>query len=383
MESETIIISGKPNNNGKCATKQSQQQHRIKITKRKANKNRNGKNGNKNKNRNANAVRIGPGRPADTYRNSVLYPELKLGARIPSLFPLPTIIHNAKYVISYIVGATTNFCWCFRPFYISDTSENRSSFYYNANANLDGATATGWMQGNLSAQLPPNIASAYRLVSASVTTVARTKLMDLAGRMGQAIHTDAFSMSPVINTNNTTFSISDPEFNSAAVTENSMHSAVAVIEPGVSLRSIYLPFDPSFYNFIPINKTRAGMTAGSSFPDDFVFCGYGTGLTAGTVVEHTINVNFELEPHGSAFSLSLAKRCEEIKSAEKSMEGVHATVKNATDVIKQASEGIIKLGAEYDSQVARMQQRFKGLRVKDLTEMMNIKSGKFYFKDEF
>lgn len=255
-------------------------------------------------------------------------------------------MHSAKYLVSYQVGSNTNFSWFFRPFYLgNNVNGDYSTFLYNPNSTLDGTTVSGYNVGKMSAQLPDNIASAYRLVSASVTTVARTKLMDLSGRIAQAIHTDANIQAPIPNSTTSPFSISttESEFNSASVTENSMHCVSQVITPGVSLRSIYLPFDPTFYQFLPLGRTRSYATA----TDDFFFVGYGTGLTAGTVIEHTIHLNFELEPHGTAFSLSLAKRCEEVKTAEKSMESVHSSVPNATTV--QADGMPPSLGLDFNN----------------------------------
>jgi len=341
QSTDTIVISNnrKPDNDKPKRKRKNKkvdkcnQDQRIKITHTDNNNNRRSKLNNKNANKYNGVIKQLPGRIADNYRNSVLYPEAKLSARIPSLFPLPTIMHSAKYLVSYQVGSTTNYSWFFRPFYLGDSVNGDSStFLYNANSTLDGTTLTGYSVGKMSAQLPEKIASAYRLVSASVTTAARTKLMDLSGRIAQAIHTDANSQNPIPNNTAGTFSISssEAEFNSASVTENSMHCVSQVITPGVSLRSIYLPFDPTFYQFQPLNRTRSNPVAN----DDFFFVGYGTGLTAGTVIEHTINLNFELEPHGTAFSLSLAKRCEEVKSADKSMESIHASVANASSVAK-------------------------------------------------
>jgi len=269
-----------------------------------------------------------------------MHPEWKLDAQIPSMFPLPTIPYKAVYTITYNVGASGNVAWVYRPVYLSDTTTNSSTFYYNANANLDGTTATGWNVGKMIPTVPPGVASAFRIVSASVVTSVRGVITNLSGRLATAIHTDSCTMTPIVNTTSTTFSISDAEYNTAAITDNSQHMAYCYVSPSAAVRSIYLPFDPSFHNFLPVNTSRLNLSP--TTPDDFIFIGYGSGLAAGSTVEHRIYVNYELEPHGTPFNLSLAKTCEDRKDSSKSMKEIADNVANAStagtlDMISNAS----------------------------------------------
>lgn len=289
------------------------------------------------------------GSATSNYVRSVLQPELKLSARIPSLFALPTIALQQVTTLQFNVGSTGNFNFLYRPVFCCDdtASGNKSTFYYNNNCNFDAVTASGYIQAPMPPAIPSNVASAYRLVSASLLMYVNGALINMKGRMGLAIHTDNFSGTPVANTNTTTFGISSPEFNSITISQTSMHYSEAAVLPGNALRAVYLPFDPTFLQFLPINSRRADLT--SIVPDEFMFIGYGVGLNPGDNVQFRLHLNYEFEPHGSAFPLALAQRTHEKGSAESAISSVASEVVNGTSVTTSDSSKTIEINKMLNS----------------------------------
>lgn len=291
------------------------------------------------------------------YAMSLMKPSLKLGAQIPSLFPLPTIVYRQVHNVSYTVGNLGQFFFVFRPFYLCDTVTDRTPFLYQANAPLT-TNIQPFLPGTMKYGIPTGTASAYRLVSCSVETRVNTPLANIQGRFAQAIHTDDASFAPQPNG---AVAINLPaEYDSKLTVDGSMHLANAKVGIDNALESVYLPFDTSFLNFLPMNRTRLDMSV--SAPDEFLIMGYGVGIYPGSTIEHRIYTNYELEPHSTSFIANLAQQPDDTMDAESVLKGISDLNINATRYVN-------------DNLVNLQKPRFRKGKAQQLLSDANILSG--------
>jgi len=95
------------------------------------------------------------------------------------------------------------------------------------------------------------------------------------------------------------------QFTVAANVDNALYYHKANITDLQGTRAIYFPFDPSFENFTPTNKSHS-ITNSQTGGDEFFFIYYITGAPSGAAFNLEITYNIELEPNVGNYTADLA-----------------------------------------------------------------------------
>jgi len=236
----------------------------------------------------------------DSYQRALLVPERAQTARIPGMFPLETNVYHRKFSFVANANATGNLAWVINPYCLFEASSNGSYIFINNDSTLDLLTTGGtkWQASNNFSNLPSGQVSSYRLVSASLIVSPQVNQNTAQGyiaggittRSGQTVQapTTAFPAGvgalAIFGAINTIRNSVDQD----------MYYQKTSVTTSLSSRWIYMPFDPSFFQFVPINQVRDGLFGNKA--DEFYWTGYATGLAASTPLNFEINMNFELEP---------------------------------------------------------------------------------------
>lgn len=220
------------------------------------------------------------------YLETLLYPEKCTGIRLPSKNSFPSCPFHMKYSFNITTNTSGNFLFFMQPFYLSNTGTNTTA-YLNSAATLTGnvidTTAADYVPINVGQNIPA-IYNQYRVVSGSITFIARNAELYKSGTISGGI-----SMDNVIRVNtigSTTPSIASgltySLFNNV---DNCVKSQSNEIHEG--LRMLYFPWDPTSDNYAsPDFTTVSGQ--------GFTWICYGMGLQASTnCIRCEINLNYE------------------------------------------------------------------------------------------
>jgi len=266
-----------------------------------------------------------------SYEKALLYPEYALDAKIPGAFPLPTLAYHKKFTLTVPTGAsgvgTGLLSWCINPITWGVSTANASTFWFNNDPTQDLITAgyNKWQAAPILSSLgiPASTFTAARLVSASMVVTPIVSINTAEGFVAGCVTTrgaiapDAQTSGfPTGTGSNTVFGNN----NVMAAVDSGMYYQSQQISINNSLRFIYVPFDPSFNQFIGTGGSRYAMFG--DYSDDFYWYGYINGTAASTNVNFEFYLNFELEPDVEVFVQALACPCSSSEKTEKVLEQI-------------------------------------------------------------
>jgi len=122
---------------------------------------------------------------------------------------------------------------------------------------------------------------------------------------------------------------------SKATIDQSMFYTTATVQSLQNMRHLYVPLDPTFEAFFPINNTKFQTFGG----DNFWFVGYATGLgTTPVPFVFDVYANYELEPDGGSFLENFAVATNEKGTAQAKIEKIDLS----TDLLANVSSDVMK-----------------------------------------
>jgi hypothetical protein len=237
-----------------------------------------------------------------SYARALVCPEHAENAKIPSIFPLPTVSCRKKLTIPFtasvagVPALSTNsgkFCLAWNPFYVNDTSTAFTELFINNSGLLNLNTVenvTGFTATPLNFGVSPGIFNEYRLVSASMSIVPQVAMTSGQGLICGGAYVTPQQANAVAN-NTQTFIM--PEITISSNIDNAMYFSRANVTSLQGLRMVYFPVDPTYESFVPFGNTHG--SAGGTHTD-FFFVAYGTGLPSGANLTLELTVNYEAIP---------------------------------------------------------------------------------------
>ncbi len=241
-----------------------------------------------------------------SYLKSLIFPETSMDAKIPSVYPLPTLSYKLKTTIQFTTNAAGNAAVLINPWYLP--TDNFSSFILINNAgalDLNGAGTSNFTAYPMTPRVDSTNISAYRLVSASVTCFSVNPAISRSGVIRGGIVTRAGQVGSYLTLSGGGVSTNNPFGGNCAISTNIdqvMYCQTADVSAGEAFRAIYLPFDPTFEMFVEVNRSRA--QALNQEQDDFYWNFYCRGA-ANQPFQLEINYNFELEPNMESFTATM------------------------------------------------------------------------------
>jgi hypothetical protein len=242
-----------------------------------------------------------------SYARAILVPECVYQAKIPSIFPQPTISIHKHMTIPFTTSTNGLAAFIINPYIYLDTTTNASytgvAINNSALLSLNTAeTVTGYSGLKQNFGLLASVLQEYRLVSASVTIVPQSSVTNSQGTIA----------SGVLNVNGQTpFTVGvggnfplGGALTIAANVDNSLYYQKANVSAMESLRMIYFPLDPSYENYLNINNTHgvgqpSQPASGNNTVvpgSDFWWVGYITGTAASAPFVFELDFNFEALP---------------------------------------------------------------------------------------
>jgi len=245
----------------------------------------------------------------DTYINSILYPETVLGAKVPTLFPIPTASFQMHLTnASQNVNSQGNLAWTWNPFWLTDASANgaveNTTFYVNNNTALNGTSSQAFFLPTslLYNQIPAGVYGSYRVVSASIVVSYIGRLDAASGTLGIGVGVNNAGVGVPQPVTSTTSDPGSLPFSIFSQVDNLFFKERGPAVNGV--RAIYFPLDDTYVDFHPLYTASAGpgTTLLNCYNTGFYFAGYAQGLIPGagsgssstnSVLRFDMYINFE------------------------------------------------------------------------------------------
>jgi hypothetical protein len=296
------------------------------------------------------------GKAIDSYAYALCLPERTNNAKIPGLYPIPTVSYHKTVNIPFVVSsagvnplAGTNSgkaVIAVNPYFLTETGVNYSTVLINNSSNLTlianenvtgyGSYATNW-------GITAGLFQAYRLVSFSIVIEPQMSIQIASGRIAGGIMSITGQAGGGFASGTTSGTFFFPSSTIAANVDNAMYYHEANLTALESIRCTYFPIDPSFLEFIPLNQTH-GSNGGINPSDDFYFMYYISGAPAGASFNLRLTANFELEPSLITFSSDIATA---YKGDEVALNVVSSLAKNP-ELIQQSEVNIDRIVANED-----------------------------------
>jgi hypothetical protein len=230
------------------------------------------------------------------YINSLLYPEISMGCKLPTLFPIPSSAFQMHFVASGIPSnASGHLGWTWNPFFLQDAGAavQLSTFFVDNNAGYTSNAPDPNFNSTLIAynQIPVGVYGSYRVVSASLVVSYVGRMDIVSGTIGMGIGLNNSGVAPPLGAG-----IPDPQssiFAISAQVDNMYFRERTQAANG--LRGIYFPIDDKYTYFLPINTLAGpGATLSNCYNSGFYFAGYAVSLPASTVsLRFDMYVNYE------------------------------------------------------------------------------------------
>jgi len=230
-----------------------------------------------------------------SYARAVVIPEYAKGAKIPSIFPQPTASLHKHITVPIVTNASGKAAILWNPFFLSDTSYNRTQLLLDNAVGLDlinSELVSGYTAIKTDFGIPINIINTYRLVSASMTIVPQMSIQTAQGSIGGGVYQIGSDLSAAGYVAASTGIFVLPQMTVAANIDNLLYFKKANLTALESIRHIYFPLDPSYEIYVKGNSSH-----GINDPTDFVFAYYITGAPASANFNLELYVNYEYIPN--------------------------------------------------------------------------------------
>jgi hypothetical protein len=277
------------------------------------------------------------------YLKALVCPEFAHNAKIPALYPLPTLSCIQRTTIAFTTNTSGNAAVLINPWFLSYATNVFSWILINNDNNLDlnGAGTSFFNPRSMVSKVPNGDIAAYRLVSASVRCYSAAAAVNRGGiiKGGIFTRTDQVEKYPVSSTGNNPFG---GNAGIASVIDQAMYCVTANVTDGEMFRAIYMPFDPTFEMFLEPDTGR-----GSAFNnncDDFFWNFYVRGPASQPMVLE-ICWNWEMEPKQESFTQLLVSKSTENNSAkDKSLQAAGNNDRTMTQAMKDS--GVVEKMSE-------------------------------------
>jgi hypothetical protein len=201
-----------------------------------------------------------------------------------------------KSTIKFATNTLGNAAILINPWYLA---ENNTNFTWVLINNGNPLTLNGAGTANFTAianaqnqKINPSVASAYRLVSASLHIYPEMSINTAQGYIAGGVVTRATQAERYTATSSL-INVFDGNAEIASSIDQCMYYEKAQLGSQAGIRSIYVPFDPTFEMFVGLNNGRESAMATC---DAFFWNYYVTGTQPGANMVLEIFYNFELEP---------------------------------------------------------------------------------------
>jgi len=292
-----------------------------------------------------------------SYAKALVVPERATDAKIPGLYPIPTVSYHKRITVPMTVSAagsnpitgvnSGNAAIIFNPFFVVDGTSTNSWLLLNNSSNLTLLTPEvtyGYTSLPINFGIPAGTFSAYRLVSCSFSIVPQMSLQTAQGTIAGGIMTQTGQITNgYSSTGNSPFS---GNFTVASNIDNALYYHRANITALEGTRAIYFPFDPSFENFTPINVTHGATNSNQpgAGGDDFYFVYYITGAQSGARFNLEISYNIEFEPNVGNYTADIS----DSYSGNEVVQNVTRSLAKNKELIQQVSPNTDMLAAMED-----------------------------------
>lgn len=243
------------------------------------------------------------------YIDAILYPETVIGARIPTVFPVPSSAFQIHLNTTLSTGADGNIAWVWNPVFMQDAGlgtgvASYTSYFVNNSGTLAAPIGSSsnnnfFAKGIGYDSLPAGVYGSYKLVSASLVLSYIGRIDASSGVICAAIGLNNQSNigGPAIVGNGSNVDAASAIFGNFNLIDNLFYASRSQAINGT--RSIYFPIDAKYLNFYQIATSTAAVSLNLTHVNGFYFCGYGSGLPASTAclrADFYINIETVVQP---------------------------------------------------------------------------------------
>jgi hypothetical protein len=295
------------------------------------------------------------------YINSLLYPEVSMGCKLPTLFPIPSSAFQMHFVATGIpTNSYGNLGWTWNPYFLQDAAATTaySTFFVNTSGTYQGGAPDNNFNAQLISynQIPSGVYGSFRVVSASIVVSYIGRMDIVSGTIGMGIGLNNSGVAPPLGSG-----APDPQsaiFGVTAQVDNLYFKERTPAANGI--RGIYFPIDDKYTYFLPLNTlTGPGATLTNCYNTGFYFAGYANGLPASTVsLRFDMYVNYEAmvipgfnnfipTTPGNSSSIDVMQTAANVINENK-LKVLHAGSDTADMATNIASVGVLRSLAESD-----------------------------------
>lgn len=274
----------------------------------------------------------------DTFKSSVLIPELSQNVRVPQQYSQRTLtLHRHISVPLVIDAANSQAAIAWSPNFMHDDATNLDTVAIFNSATFDAVAGTG--AGAYSTQtwsIPANQAQSYRVVSASMTIFPQSSTLNQQGKITGFIETiNGYAPSASATV------INPPQIAKLSIADQAITCTMSNVAVGQGVRLVYTPMDVSDFILQPVNnnKVSANNTLMSNI---LVFIVTGTQASARFTVEMYINYEYTPFPGSISFGQGIwstenadpSRVLKEIKSNPQNLS--HITTGSTAEAVSNA-----------------------------------------------
>jgi len=256
--------------------------------------------------------------------------------------------------IPITVNASGKAAIVWQPYYLQETTAPAyCSFYVNNSTTLTlttPETVGGYTPIITNFGLPANIYSSYRLVSASIKIDPQMSLQTAQGSIGGGIA--VYANQAGFSSHGSPAFLFSGDLTVASNVDNLLYFNKANITEQQSIRHIFIPLDPSYEIYTPINYPHGFSASAIEVNTEFYFAYYITGAPASSSFNVELYANFECMPTPVAEGfVALAS----YQGGEDSTKIIKSITSHPT-VITQSSPSITQLLLEEDNDFSQPQK---------------------------
>lgn len=266
------------------------------------------------------------GESEDEYLRALFYPEISKGARVPSLFPVPSSAFQMHLQTSITTNTLGNVSFAWNPFYL-DTGSGpvNSTFFLNRDVGLTGGAASNFYQatdiGYISGMIP-NLYFQYRVVSAAVVVTYDGRLDIVSGIIGMGIGLQQFAAAQTVGGVDANLA----QYGNFNLVDDLYFSQRTSAINGA--RALYFPIDNRYLEYSLLSTSKNG----------FYFVFYGQGLPASASclrVDFYVNIESTVGPQ---YNNIIPQSCSKSTSFD--------APKKVAEIIQQRPDLIVQTAGE-------------------------------------
>jgi len=276
------------------------------------------------------------------YQFNLLNPEKALNMKVPNMFGQATVSLRRHQTVTIKTSSSGDCGFVILPQCLYDNTQAALKSVFFGSGWTNNATVAGVynpITGSTGITIPTKYAvtpadlTHFRLTGASLKISPASNILNNSGQMG-------LSLVPLSATTAVTYATAAVAYDlldntAISAVENARFSAIAQINKGQSLRSIWVPNDNCDFEMMPINSSMGAVNLSDT---TYAWAGYITGTTvsgapASTTFNAEITTHYEALPTSSSTMTGMERVCLEKESASDVISRIKAEKGNVVHAI--------------------------------------------------